>query len=620
VSSRTVSVAPPLAALGVLAVEITVAYGIGPQPALVAIALLLVPGLAATPFLPGELRRMPVWVAVVPILGAASAIVLLVSLASFGIPLSPLVVRLSLLALGIAGLIWSRVRDRGVSLPEAGRVSSLQTLLLLSSAVGLGIALQAKVLAHKPLPGADWGQFLLFAQQVSRHHALLIANPYWMLGGHTFPQDPGVPALYGSYLSLSGADPSSLLQGIWLFAILAVLAAFVVATVLWGRVAGLVAAAMFAVIPMDLEMLSWHGLSNVAGLSFVSLAVLAAAMALRSPGRLSWCLMLALFLSALLTTHRISFVIAGLAVALTFLLGARRRATALALGRHLLLTLPLALVVGVGPAIDAVRRTLAIGGTQSYTAFLPTRLHWAAVPRDLTWPVLAASGIAAILIVGHRRSRRDAGTTSLLGLLLAILIFTYAWVLHLPAAYDRAAYFLPIPLALGIGLGFSRLPRRLLVPVLAIVVGLTMARGLTLAREFRGFYAEVNAASLRGLALVESLARPKDAVVTDQCWGFLSAWLLQRPVLAGEDPALILPTAEVAPARDAREILAGGPRAASLLKTDHIRFALVDPQCTFQNGSYYPTPQSGRLIFASTRLLVFELQGAAAASVRPPTS
>ncbi len=597
----------PLAALVLLAIETGTAYGVAPQPALAALALVLAPGLAITPFLPRELRRMPVWPAVVPIAGVAAAIVLLVSLSSFGIPLSPVPIRVGLLVVSLGGLCWAWRRGGRVHPGDAGEaIGSLPTLLLAAAAVALGIGLQAQVLGARPLPGEDWGEFLLFADQISHHHSLLITNPYWMLGGHTFPQDPGVPALYGSYLSLSGAHASSLLSGIWIFAVLAVLAIFAVATVLWGRVAGVVAASLFAVIPMNLDMLSWHGLSNVVGLSFLALALLAGAMAVRSPGRLSWCFTLALFLSSLLATHRISFIVGGLTLGLTFVLAARGRLAAV--GRHLLLTLPFAVLLGLGPAIDAARRSLALSGTQSYRVFLPTRLHWAAVPRELTWPVLAAAGLAGAIILARQHRRRDGATVALVGLLLSILVFTYAWVLHLPAQYNRAAYFLPLLIALTIGLGFSRLPPALLLPLLAVVLALTTVKGLTLARGFRGFYAEVDSASLKGLALTASLARPQDAVVTDQCWGFLSAWLLQRPILAGLDPALILPAAEVAPARQAREILAGGRQAKALEKNDHIRFALLDPQCTFQNGSYYPIPRSGSLIFASTRLMVFELQ------------
>ena len=44
-----------------------------------------------------------------------------------------------------------------------------------------------------------------------------------------------------------------------------------------------------------------------------------------------------------------------------------------------------------------------------------------------------------------------------------------------------------------------------------------------------------------------------------------------------------------------------------LARQSHVRFALVDPQCTYQTGDAYGPPKIGRLVFASTRLLVLEL-------------
>jgi hypothetical protein len=140
----------------------------------------------------------------------------------------------------------------------------------------------------------------------------------------------------------------------------------------------------------------------------------------------------------------------------------------------------------------------------------------------------------------------------------------------------------------------------------AALVGVTAAEARDLARDYRGFYGHVNAASLRGLGFVNQRAGRNDAVVTDQCWGFLSTWLLQRPVLAALDPALTLPKREVVPATRARRILVG-PDGAGLARRAGIRYALVDPQCTYQTGRRYPRPRNGKLVYASTRLFVYDL-------------
>ena len=49
---------------------------------------------------------------------------------------------------------------------------------------------------------------------------------------------------------------------------------------LWGREAGLVAAALYATIPMNNTLLGWHGLGNLYGICLLPLALLAAGWAL----------------------------------------------------------------------------------------------------------------------------------------------------------------------------------------------------------------------------------------------------------------------------------------------------------------------------------------------------
>ena len=129
-----------------------------------------------------------------------------------------------------------------------------------------------------------------------------------------------------------------------------------------------------------------------------------------------------------------------------------------------------------------------------------------------------------------------------------------------------------------------------------------------LASKQRAFYGYVNGGSLAGLGYVKALAKPGDVVVTDTCWGFLATWLLREPTLAAQDASLILPKAEVAPARTARRILYGGKAGAQLAREVGARFALVDPQCTHQTGRPVAPPDIGTPIYASTRLVVLDLR------------
>jgi hypothetical protein len=192
-------------------------------------------------------------------------------------------------------------------------------------------------------------------------------------------------------------------------------------------------------------------------------------------------------------------------------------------------------------------------------------------------------------------------------MLLAIFGLSYAWLVHVPTVYYRASYYLPLVLAAAVGVAWSGLFSRLAVAAVAVIVVVAFqARDLT--PEYRDFYGYANRGSLAGLDYAKTLAKPDDVLVTDTCWGFLSTWLLQQPVLAALDPAQILPKSEVAPAATARRILYGGNAGTRLARRVGARFAIVDPQCTHANGVPVAPPDAGRPIFASTRLVVLDLR------------
>ncbi|MET1019941.1 MAG: hypothetical protein ABWX62_08165, partial [Microterricola sp.] len=97
------------AALAVVAVEGVVTLAFGPQRLLALCLLVLAPGLALVPFLPRELALPAVRVAVVPIVGAAASSVVIVSAASFGIPLTGVSIRLIVLLVVLASIAASIV-------------------------------------------------------------------------------------------------------------------------------------------------------------------------------------------------------------------------------------------------------------------------------------------------------------------------------------------------------------------------------------------------------------------------------------------------------------------------------------------------------------------------------
>jgi hypothetical protein len=431
-----------------------------------------------------------------------------------------------------------------------------------------------------------------------------------MLGGLPFPQDPGVPSLYGAFALLSHEPTGALVQGIWIFAVFAVLSVFVFVAALWGKRAGLYAAGIYAAVPMNLDMLAWHGLANEYALDVLPLTLLPVGMALRGRVDRRWSAFFGLMLVALATAHRLSFLVTVAAVLAALLLGLRwlPRDTLRFLGWSSLF----ALVLGAGAIVDLGRRAAAVGPLQSdYRAFSSTKVSWDLVNRDLSWELSAAGAVALGLFLIARSLRRDPARLVLYGLLAAILAFSYAWIVHLPTAYYRAPYYLPLLVAAAVGVASARMLRRIHVVVAAVLIAFVAVDAHDLAPEYRSFYGYVDRGSLSGLGYVKAHVRPRDVVVTDTCWGFLSEWLLKQPILAAQDPALILPKSEIKPAETAARILYGGKTGATLARTVGARFALVDPLCTHQTGQPVQPPDIGTPVFASTHLVVLDLTAGA---------
>lgn len=591
--------------------EVTTAIGGQPSGVLSAAVLGLVPGLCAWRLLPKELAPLA-RVAAIPIVGMAISSTLLISVAALGVALTDVTLRalpgmMVLLALVVPP---TRTHPPRTALRQAA-LSYAPVALGLGAVVTLGIFLQGQVLGRYPVPGQDWGHYLLYAQEIARHHSLLIDNPYWMLGV-PFREDPGTPALYGSYLIMTGKSATTLGHGIWVFAALGPVSLFVLATGLADRVAGLVAAALYAVIPINQTILGWHGLANVYALQFVPIALLAAAMLLRGGRDWRWSALLALMMVALLAGHRLTLGFTLAAVGLMAL-------TALALGyrpklRSIAVAAGASAVAGAGVMADLIVRGEGSGGLQGYRTYLHTKVDWELTARDLTAPVWTVGVVALLAILGRRVLRRDVSATVLVGLTGATLLLAYAWLLGIPSVYYRAAYFLPLLIAVAVGLATSGVwllvPRwgRIVPVLLAVVLAATALRAYDRAAITRDFYAWSNPSALRGLDLLSRRLAPDDVIVADRCWSFLSAWLLQRPALAAIDDADIQPAAELEGAAVARWLLNGPDAATATASVMGARYALVNPTCTDSvEGRPIAPPRRGTPVFASERLVILRL-------------
>ncbi|HKF82177.1 MAG TPA: hypothetical protein VKB23_04360 [Solirubrobacterales bacterium] len=579
----------------------------GHPSSLIAIGCLVAPGFAATALLPAELRRAPLSWLLAPPLGFAISSILLISAAGLGLPLTDGVIYILLAGACAAGLAAAvrfsssaplpRIRERAAAAPEIP--------LLLAGAVLLGIGLEAKAIGGTPLPGADWAHYLLYSSEIARHHGLLLENPYWMLGNSSFAEDPGVPSLYGAYLILSGHGAGLLYHGIWVFAALGILTTYVFVRTLFGDIAGVVAAAVYAVAPLGLNILTWHGLANVYAIMYVPLILLAAGMMLRGRVSVRWSGFLALFLVALVAGHRLSFLIVAVAL---LLLGV------LALVRAPRPTLTFALrtalfgvACGFGVAVYLVRQANSLGGLQSYKVYLPTKIDSSTLEmaaRYLSWPLIVAAVLGLGVILLRRRLRVDAAAYVPIAFLAALLLVGVSYIVHFPTEYSRVVYYLPIPVAALIGIGITGIPSRAALLVGVLLVAVIAPLSYTRAGEARDFFTFVDPGSERGLAYLSRRLEPGDVVAADRCWSFLATWELRHRVLGGLDPSLSLAGSEARPASVARKILVGSRGSVRLARRYGVHYALIDPICTDELGRPPVVPTHGAPVYESTHLVI----------------
>jgi hypothetical protein len=497
----------------------------------------------------------------------------------------------------------------GLALPGAepavrlGRAEALVALGLLA-AVGAGIVLQARVIHGSPVPGNDWAKYVLYADEIRAHHALLIRNPFWMLGV-PFREDPGVPAVYGSYLVMTGQGAAALLHGIWVFAVIAILTTFAFVRALWGAPAGVVAALLWAVLPINQDILGWHGLPNLAALSLLALVLLFSGTLFTRGLSRTEAVGFGVTLLALAAAHRLSLVVGLGALAImagtAFVVGGLRRMTSAALTAVAAIA-----VLGGGVVYDLVERQRTFGGTLSYADYKASKLPVVHTAKDLTLVFTAAALIALVVCV--RRAARDYALIPPLAMLAFTIAGAYAWIVHLPLGYLRMAYYLPLALVPLVAIALSGLARARVTVVAGIVLALVIgAFAWPAAHNVRFFYGFANPASLRGLDAVAARLHPNEVVVTDRCWSFLATWLLHTRTLPALYPVDIQPKAELVRANEAHAILDGTPAGQAIARRLGVRFLLVDPTCPDPDGHALAPPSVGEPVFTSERLVVLKL-------------
>jgi hypothetical protein len=596
----------PLLAAGaaLLALEASLAAVGLTWPALSILALALGPGLALLPLLPARVLDSPAAsLAAVPALGIAATSSALTSVAAVGVELGPVSVRLTLAALVAVGLALPRSEP-------ALRFGRVELFACPGAALALGAALiiQQRVIGDVPVPGNDWAKYVLYGAEIERQGSLLIDNPFWMLGV-PFREDPGAPSLYGAFLLMTAHPPAALQQGIGLFALAQVLSLFALGRALWGPLAGVVAAALWATLPINYTLLGWHGVANAVALVLLPIALLYLAVLVWDGLRARDAAGFALVFVGLAAAHRLSLGVGLAAGALTLGLALVALPERMRLARSLALTAVFLVLLGSGVAYDLITRARTFGGTQEAEAYAATKIDLELLIRDLTVPFVAATLAALVAVLVLRADRRPL--IPVISLLAAVTALAVSWIVDFPLYYTRMAYYLPLAMVPLIAAATAALPRPAVggaVALMLVVVAGTSA--WSEAGDVRRFYQFADAGSIRGLGHLRAALGPGEVVVTDRCWSFLSTWLLRTPTLPALDPTDIQPKAELPFARAAQAVLDDTPRGRAIVRRRGIRFALVDPTCVDAEGRRRRPPPAGRPLFVSRRLVVVRIAGA----------
>jgi hypothetical protein len=387
-----------------------------------------------------------------------------------------------------------------------------------------------------------------------------------------------------------------------------ILGVFAFARAFWGELAGVIAAGLWAVLPISHDILAWHGAPNLAAICL--LALILVYVAVLASGRLEpgEAVGLGLLVVALAATHRLSTLVGAMAIAVTlaWAVAAADPDTRRGILRGCVLATLAALALSPGVVYDLVERARTFGGTQDYRAYLSAKVNLGPVAGDLS-VIFTVLAVAAV-VFAVRLAGRDRAVAALLSLLVVIVALAYSWLLEIPTAYFRMAYYLPLALVPLVALALVRLLR----PRQAVAAGAALSLAIAVfawvqGSNVRDFYAFTNDASLRGLDAVSADLRPNEVVVTDRCWSFQATWLLHTRTLPALEPEDIQPKAELRRARQARAVLDGTPEGLALARRLGVRYLVVDPTCTDTRERPTRPPAVGTPLYVSKRLVVLRL-------------
>ena len=566
----------------------------GPYPG-ATFLLLAACGISLLPLMPAALGTPSLRLAVLPALGLGSFAILITTVSIVGIPLTELSIRLAVLTLVLVAAATACVLGRVEETAWSARREGIAVAVLVGVfAFSLGSSWD--IAGSFPPRGTDWGHYLLYADEVEAQDALLIDDPLAGEKDRVFADPAGVGALYGSFLILDGTSSRPLGSGVVIASALTPLSIYAAVGALWGIGAGLLAAAAYAVSPIRLEPMYWHGLATTLALVFLPLAVLALGLMYRGSRDRRTIGLLGFSLAGVAVSHSTSAVVAALLIAvvvtieLVRVLMARRSSrprSSSGMLRPVLLGVAIAFVLGAGVVAHLRLQSIELGSPVSYRLFEPDWLNLETFVDYYSWPFLALAALSVLVLLARGGLRRDHALLALAALGVASILVGQLWRVHVPFEYRRAVYYLGIALVMLIGAASARLPRKALwvagyVVALAYIAHTSI--GFRLPERLLDGEQERSAAVDPLIELRERLDRGEAAetelVVTDRCLHFVVPYLLQRPTIAAFEDWQVGFSNRVPLARRAATVLRGGPEGRRLAESLGVGYVVLDPGCT----------------------------------------
>ena len=593
---------PAAAAAALLGLDVLVRVVAGePYPG-ATLLLLGACGTALVPFVPRELGTPSLRLAAVPALAIGSFSILLTTVSIVGIRLTELSIRLAVVGLVAALTVAAAfVGRRDAHRPRRSWSAQREGVAVAALVAIFGFSLAASwdVVDPFPPPGTDWAYYLLYAEQVESQEHLLIDNPYGVGEVRSLGNYPAIGAVYGSLLILDGISSRSLAYGLVVAMALTPLAIYAAVGALWGVGAGLVAGAVYAVAPIHLEPLYWHGLATTLALMFLLLTVLALGLMYRGGRDWRTLAMLGFSLAGLAAAHSVSVGVVAVLIAAVLVGDAirglvHRRETSLrrwwrsGVSRALLSGVAVGAILGAGVLVHLRLLAADAGSPVSYRYFDREWIDTGTIGYYFSWLFLALVGVSLIVVLLTRELRRDSALAVVGALALSSFLVSQLWRVHVPFEYRRAVYYLAVAMAIVIGVAWVGIGRRWLtrgayaVVLLAIAqnsIGLRLPERLLHEPEPRSATVDGLDTFRRELDRVDA-SYPPPLVVADRCLGALVPYLLRTPTLTAAEEWQVGFSNGLSAARTARMVLEGGVEGRGIAAELGVDYAAVDPSCT----------------------------------------